>query len=489
MTPAQKKIQTWRNDPALFVRENFQVDPDAWQLDALASLKGTGVNRLCLKACAGPGKTAVLAWIGWWFMGCFGDVGCHPKGAAVAVTADNLRDNLWPELSKWRTRSPFLTAAFEWQKERIFAKDHPETWFLSARSFSKTANETEQGSTLSGLHSEYPFVLLDETGGMSPAIGRAAEQAMGNCRAGLIAQAGNPISKAGLLYESANAGRKDWSVITITADPDDPKRTPRVSKTWAQEQIDKHGRDNPWVMAYILGLFPPSSFNSLLGSDDVEKCMGRGLAPDSYNFAAKVMGIDAARFGDDRWSICRRQGKMWFPPKALSGVRTEEVAAVAMKEYLEFQADAVFVDGTGGYGAGLIDALRLANVPVIEVQFGGNAMDNRYANIRAEMWFEMSKEVKGGAALPNLPELVKELTAPTYMFTGGKFQLEAKEQIKSRLGFSPDIADGYALTFAQPVIPRNFGTSALGIAMPSAGAMAAIDAMAGMQQGIGQAEM
>ena len=481
-------IRAWRLDPVKFVRDNFKIEPDAWQAEALTALRPTGVTRLCLKACAGPGKTAMLAWVGWWFLGCFGDVGCHPKGAAVAITADNLGDNLWPELSKWRSRSPYLMAAFDWQKTRVFAKDHPDTWFLSARSFSKTANETEQGSTLSGLHSEYPFVLLDETGGMSPAIGRAAEQAMGNCRAGLIIQAGNPISKSGLLYETSVSNRKDWAVVTITADPDDPKRTPRVDKAWAQKQIDQHGRDNPWVQAYILGLFPATAFNALLGSDQVEACLGRVLAVDSYNFSARVMGIDAARFGDDRWSVCRRQGKMWHPPKVLSGVRTEEVAAVAMKEYLEFHADAVFVDGTGGYGGGLVDALRLVNVPVIEIQFAGKALDPRYANCRAEMWFEMAKDVKAGCSLPQMAELVRELTAPTYVFTGGKFQLEAKEQIKARLGYSPDIADGFALTYAQPVIPRDFGTSHLGLSMPSAAAMAAIDQMAGTGQGIGQAE-
>ena len=33
-----------------------------------------------------------------------------------------------------------------------------------------------------------------------------------------------------------------WTVITITADPGDPKRTPRVSRSTAQEMIDTYGR-------------------------------------------------------------------------------------------------------------------------------------------------------------------------------------------------------------------------------------------------------
>jgi hypothetical protein len=62
--------------------------------------------------------------------------------------------------------------------------------------------------------------------------------------------------------------------------------------------------------------------------------------------------------------------------------------------------------------------------------------------------------VKTGCALPNVPQLVRELTAPTYEFRNGKFRLEETEQIKARLGFSPDIADALALTFAMPLPPR-----------------------------------
>jgi hypothetical protein len=131
-------IRRWREDPVAFVRDNFGVEPDEWQRDALAFLGGKTAKpnrKLCMKACTGPGKSAVLAWIGWHRLACFASKGEHPKGAALSITADNLKDNLWAELSKWQARSAFLTAAFTWTKERIYANDHPETWFLSARSF------------------------------------------------------------------------------------------------------------------------------------------------------------------------------------------------------------------------------------------------------------------------------------------------------------------------------------------------------------------
>jgi hypothetical protein len=69
------------------------------------------------------------------------------------------------------------------------------------------------------------------------------------------------------------------------------------------------------------------------------------------------------------------------------------------------------------------------------------------------MWPEMAEWVKHGGALPPMPELVGELTVPTYTFVGGRFMLEEKDEIKERLGRSPDLADGLALTFAMPDQP------------------------------------
>ena len=51
---------------------------------------------------------------------------------------------------------------------------------------------------------------------------------------------------------------------------------------------------------------------------------------------------------------------------------------------------------------------------------------------------QMADWVKGGGALPLIPEMVAELTTPTYFFNDGKFQIESKDQVKKRLGRSPD---------------------------------------------------
>lgn len=452
---AQERIRRWRREPVTFVREVFGVEPDEWQHDALASIGGEydPKRRLAMKACTGPGKSATLAWIGWHRLACFAAKGEHPKGAALSVTGDNLKDNLWAELAKWQARSPFLSQAFTWTKEKIYANDHPETWFLSARSYARDADSAAIGRALSGLHGQFPFVLLDETGDMPEAVGKTAQQIFtGNPTDALIAQAGNPTSTNGLLYATCSAG--GWNVITITADPDDPKRTPRVSVEHAREMIETYGRDNPWVMATILGLFPPSGFASLLGIEDVKAAMERHYTEQDYDFAARILGIDVAREGDDKSVIFPRQGLVALPPRVMRNARTIEGAtAVAMKKQ-EWDSDAEFIDNTGGFGGGWIDQLMNLGHTPIGVHFASAASDPRYANKRAEMWFKMAEWVKAGGALPNIPELVAELTTPTYSFKGDKLLIEPKEEVKKRLGRSPDYADALALTFAMPVMRK-----------------------------------
>jgi phage terminase large subunit len=456
---ATERIASWRTSPLAFVREAFAIEPDAWQTEMLEGMAGTrAVRRECMKACTGPGKSAVLAWIGWWRLLCFAEPGEHPKGAAVSITADNLKDNLWAELSKWQARSPLLLGAFTWTKERIFAKDHPQTWFLSARAFSQDADADSIGRTLSGLHSKFAFVLLDETGDMPTAVLRSAEQIFtGSPIDAGIFMAGNPSSTTGALYAACNQHREQWRVTTITADPDDPKRTPRVDIELAREQIRLYGKDNPWVMSTILGLFPPGAFNSLLSIDEVEAAMRRHYPQADYEWSQKRLGVDVARQGDDRTVLFPRQGKAAFTPVIMRGATGPQVASRVAQAKTKWGQELELVDGTGGYGAGVVDALRVGGIAAVEVQFAGRANDPRYANKRAEMWFLMAEWVKAGGALPQIPELVRELTGPTYMFQNGRFQLEPKEQIKKRLGWSPDLADALALTFGMPDMPASAG--------------------------------
>ena len=454
MTP-QEKLKHWRENPCAFFQDELHITPDRWQEKAIQVFPSQKPDemRQALEACAGPGKTLVLAGCGLNFLTCYGEALDHPKGAAISVTGDNLKTNLWPEFAQLMNRSEFLRRAFRWTKERIYAVDHPETWFIEARSFSKDADPEEQGRTLSGVHAKRVLFLIDECGDIPVTVLKTAEQALSNCTWGKIFAAGNPTSQSGMLYAIATRLRAMWHIVTITGDPEDPDRSPRIDIEWAREQIKTYGRDDPWVMAYILGQFPPSGINALLSIQEVEAACRRLYNVTQLEGSQKRLGIDVARGGMDKTSLFPRWGKQAYRPVNMSHVRGNDIAARAAVAKTRWGWELCFVDDTGGYGGSVCDSMVQAGIDHVPVNFASKAIDPRYFNKRSEMLFNMAAWVKNGGALPDLPTLRAEMPALRYGFQKGQFKVIEKEQIKKEIGHSPDDTDALALTFALPEMP------------------------------------
>ena len=216
-------------------------------------------------------------------------------------------------------------------------------------------------------------------------------------------------------------------------------RSGMTDGAWQQEMMCDFSATTPDVL--VTGL-------------DVEAAMLRQISPTVYAGASVIIGCDVARFGDDRTVITRRQGLQAFPPIVMRGADTIQVAHALMKEIVDHAPDAVFVDGTGGFGGGVVDYCRQYGHSVQEVHFSSKPLDTRFLNARAEMWFNMGTWVRNGGALPPDPDYRMELTAPRYKHNdAGKLQLEAKDDVKGRGLPSPDKADSLALTFYAPVMP------------------------------------
>jgi hypothetical protein len=209
----------------------------------------------------------------------------------------------------------------------------------------------------------------------------------------------------------------------------------------------------------VLGRFPPSSFNALIGPDEVRDSMKRYYRDFEIGNAPKVLGVDVALFGDDQSVIAFRQGLQMLNFKKYRNLQPSMGASIVSREWEEYGAVAAFVDATGGAGSGWVDGLMLLGRAPIGVQFSGHAHENqRYANKRAEMYFDAVAWIKRGGALPPDDNLLAQLTATTYTYEkrGDRFLIEPKEMVKAKLnGNSPDEADAFILTFAEPVTAQD----------------------------------
>ena len=201
--------------------------------------------------------------------------------------------------------------------------------------------------------------------------------------------------------------------------------------------------------------FSASTDNVLITIDMVSNASKKVLQERDVRGAARVIGVDVARFGDDMSAICKRHGLWCQSIQIIENLDNMTFAGIVAREIDNFNADAVFIDA--GRGEGVIDRLRQLGYSVMEINFGSSATEhNKYANKRTEMWDLMRDWIESGGAIPNDTELKSELASPTYKFdAAGRKILEPKEKIKERGLKSPNMADALALTFAAPVISSN----------------------------------
>ena len=177
-----------------------------------------------------------------------------------------------------------------------------------------------------------------------------------------------------------------------------------------------------------------------------------------------VIGLDVARFGDDSTVFCFRKGRWCYKFETYKKKDTVEVANIATNLIKELHPVRLFVDDTG-VGGGVTDMLKDRGFGQIVrgINFQHKAInDERYSNRRAEMWDGIREWLNDTVQLPQDDGLLDDLCAVNKKYdTRGRLQLETKEDVKKRLGRSPDKADALALTFAEPVYdvgqPKMYG--------------------------------
>lgn len=349
---------------------------------------------------------------------------------AKQVTWDELKSTLEPlrQAGAVTVNESELTITFTHNQARIrlFGADNPDAL---------------RGVRLDG-------VVMDEVAQIKPALWEEVVQPALADRLGWALFIGTPngINLFSELFFAAQAGRKDWRAVKYTVYETNALDLAEVER---QKQTMTETR---FAREYLCD-FAASGEDQLIALFEAEEASRRMYAEKDIYAAPRVLGVDPARFGDDRSVLMKRQGLQAFPPMTFKGIDNMQLAAIVAEQIELWQPDGVFIDH--GAGAGVIDRLRQLGYDVVEVPFGGTAIrSDLFANRRAEMWWNMREWIRNGGAIPNDASLKQELATPVYWYDRfNKKVLEGKDEIKKRLqgGSSPDIADALALTFALTV--------------------------------------
>lgn len=186
-------------------------------------------------------------------------------------------------------------------------------------------------------------------------------------------------------------------------------------------------------------------------------------SPDRPDMNMTALGVDIARGGKDQTVLAKRYGTWYAPLEKHPGRSTPDgqyVAALVIQA-LEGLPVIPAVDIIG-VGASVWDILQMQGIGAAAVNFGAgsDATDRsgrlHFVNLRAEMWWKMREALDpvhgDNLALPPDPELRADLCAPRWKPTTRGIQIEAKEDIKERIGRSPDCGDAVVLANADAAL-------------------------------------
>lgn len=247
--------------------------------------------------------------------------------------------------------------------------------------------------------------------------------------------------------------------------------TPRKGSMWntlfsdpnfGWEIIRASTKDNPRITSEEFDLFNSGMLNDEMRRQELEGEIITGnrdmgiiqladfpVAPAPTTDVRRLAGLDMSGGGErDASAFVSRVGNKVECIREWHGTDSEQVAAFVLKYNREHRIDTLFMDLA--WSESVYDMLKY-NIPCRQIAFGSKAEnDIVYENIRAEMFFNAAKAIKGGLCVEGCElsgELKRELCAMTWVKNSrGRFLICPKDDLRVVLGRSPDVADALALT-------------------------------------------
>lgn len=189
------------------------------------------------------------------------------------------------------------------------------------------------------------------------------------------------------------------------------------------------------------------------------EAQNRWLQMEKPDVALRAVGVDPSRGGNDETTISKLYGTWFDEIIAYPGIDVPDGSTGAryVTDAMGEEVADIFVDVIG-YGASVYDHLKILDgVTAYPINVGEGSRETdktgRYgfANLRSEIIWKFREALDPASgeniALPPDSLLRTDLRAPRYAIVGGKIKIESKEDVKKRMGRSPDHGDAVLLTW------------------------------------------
>lgn len=447
-----QRIALYRKDINQFAIDMFNFKADKWQKRFFKKVAKS--PRVAVKSGQGVGKTAATAIVLIWFLVCFP----FAKVVATAPTGHQLNDVLWAEVAKWLIKSPFINSIIKWTKTKVYVTGKEEMWFAVARASNRPEN-------MQGFHEVNMLFIVDEASGVADDIIEAIRGTLSGENNKLV-MLGNPTQVSGAFYDSFTSDRAQWDTLTVNSED-----SPRTNKENIEALKAKYGPDSNVVRVRVYGEFPTQEDDVFISLTDIEQSINTDYNLDDEVINSIDIGVDVARFGDDKTVISYKVNKKVFIYKKYQGyntVRTKKETLVLVRELMEKYKYKGIINikvDDGGVGGGVTDMLReetgsnseFPNISVLGVNFGKKIKHKHYADSTTYMMSivrDMISRIDHNGnpkevdlILPDDNDLAGQLSCRKYGFEKGstKQRVESKDDMKKRGLSSPDTADSVLL--------------------------------------------
>lgn len=229
-----------------------------------------------------------------------------------------------------------------------------------------------------------------------------------------------------------------------------------IDSEYIKQLYSAYGETPELLARYLEGSWEDGDAINQLFTLETKRLLHKNKPKNSlYN----SLGVDVARYGEDRTVFVRFDGNLInsvkiFAKTSIPEVYRETVAICSEHKIKGFRTG---VD-TVGMGGGVADMCKEAGLNVQELVGGASGKDLlpetsvKPANFRAAMFIALKNDIRDGdiAFGPLLPNEMKEailseLSMILYDFESDmRWRILKKEEIKQKYGISPDIVDALA---------------------------------------------
>lgn len=234
------------------------------------------------------------------------------------------------------------------------------------------------------------------------------------------------------------------------------------SPYWDLDQIEKIKKQTPfaiWKQEYLADFTTGAEENVLLTQEQILKVVNNEPRPILTN--PQIMAVDVGLKHDKAVWIIHDMTQMcmldFIKPKETGAVQTPDISrkTVLLQDTFNIGASNTIID-SDGVGAGVVGELEQfydrkavefhSNKSIPEFfkypEFLQYLEYYTFGNIRCQLAFVLRELIINQQFnILNNRELINELAEIRFVNKKGKFYLESKDEMKKRIGKSPDIAD------------------------------------------------